>query len=289
MRTAESVVFTDWPPGARRTEHVDAQVGGVDGHLHLVGLGEHHDRGRRGVDPTLGLGHGHTLDPVGPTLVFHAGPGVGPFHHERDLVEAVAIGGVRGEDLESPSVLLGVTPVHLEEVLGEQVRLLAALGAADLDDDVATDVGILGQEHEAELVFELGRLRHGLVDLGVGEVPVLTRGVGQHLARRLEVLLGLAAAGGPRDRSASRSLWRRDASRRRAWSATTAGSPRESSTAWYSSSHAARRSGSMAPGYRRARALPPLCGERESESVDHEPGGARVRRAWPSTASRAGP
>ena len=52
--------------------------------------------------------------------------------------------GSDGEDLELPPVPLGVAPVHLEEVVGEEVRLLATFGAPDLDDDVASVVGVLG-------------------------------------------------------------------------------------------------------------------------------------------------
>ena len=46
---------------------------------------------------------------------------------------------------------LGVALVHLEQVAGEEVGLLAALGAADLDDDVAAVVGVLGQEQDLQL------------------------------------------------------------------------------------------------------------------------------------------
>ncbi len=181
-------------PRARRAEHVDPQVGRVDGHLHLVGLGKRHDGGGRGVDATLGLGDRYALHAVGPALVLHPRPGVGALDQEGDLVEAVALGGVQGQDLEAPPVPLRVTPVHLEQVPGEQVRLLASLGAADLHDDVAADVGVLGQQQEAELVLELGDLGRRLFDLGVDHVAVFARRLGQHLAGGRHVLLGLAEA-----------------------------------------------------------------------------------------------
>ena len=47
----------------------------------------------------------------------------------------------------------GVGEVHLGEVAGEQVRFLAALGAADLDDDVLAVVRV-GRQHQ---LAELGR------------------------------------------------------------------------------------------------------------------------------------
>ena len=57
----------------------------------------------------------------------------------------------------SQAVAAGVGAVHLVEVAGEQVGLLAALGAADLDDDVAPGVRI-GRHHQlAQLVVDRRR------------------------------------------------------------------------------------------------------------------------------------
>ena len=75
MRTAESVVLTDWPPGPRRAEHVDLQVVRVD--LDLVGLvdlGEDEHAGRRGVDAALRLGRRHALHAVHAALVLEVRP-----------------------------------------------------------------------------------------------------------------------------------------------------------------------------------------------------------------------
>ena len=41
-----------------------SRVGLVDAHVGLLGLGQHRDGGRAGVDPALGLGDRHPLDPV---------------------------------------------------------------------------------------------------------------------------------------------------------------------------------------------------------------------------------
>ena len=75
MRTAESVVLTDWPPGPRRAEHVDLEVVRVD--LDLVGLvdlGEDEHAGRRGVDAALRLGRRHALHAVHAALVLEVRP-----------------------------------------------------------------------------------------------------------------------------------------------------------------------------------------------------------------------
>ena len=68
IRTAESVVLTPWPPGPGDAVDVDPQVVGVDLDLGLLDLGHHQDAGRGGVDPALGLGDRHALDPVHAAL-----------------------------------------------------------------------------------------------------------------------------------------------------------------------------------------------------------------------------
>ena len=55
-RTAESVVFTDWPRGPRRRAvDVDLQVVLVDADLDVLDLGQHRDGRGGGVDAALGL------------------------------------------------------------------------------------------------------------------------------------------------------------------------------------------------------------------------------------------
>ena len=103
MRTAESVVLTDCPPGPGRAVDVDLEVARVDVHVDLVGLGQHRDRRRRGVDPALGLGDRHPLDPVGTALVLEAAPGVVALHQEDDLVQPVPVGRARREHLDLPA------------------------------------------------------------------------------------------------------------------------------------------------------------------------------------------
>ena len=69
MRTAESVVLTDWPPGPVERKVSISRSLGVDVDLDVLGLGQHGDGRGRGVDAALGLGLGDALDAVGPALV----------------------------------------------------------------------------------------------------------------------------------------------------------------------------------------------------------------------------
>ena len=121
----------------------------------LLGLGQHGDRGRRGVDATLGLGDRHPLHPVRTALVLHAGPHAvaGQTRNVISLKPPMS-DGLDAEHLELPAHAGGVAPVHLEQVAGEEVGLLAALGAADLDDDVLVVVGVAGQQQHLDLVVE---------------------------------------------------------------------------------------------------------------------------------------
>ena len=118
------------------------------------------------MDAALGLGGGYPLDPVRSALVLHAAPDAFPLDQEGHLVEAAHGRGVGPQDLELPARALGVAGVHLEQVLGEEVGLLAPLGAPDLHDHVLVVVGVAGQQQHPQLVGQPGHGRLGVVDLG---------------------------------------------------------------------------------------------------------------------------
>ena len=193
MRTAESVVLTDWPPGPGRAVDVDLEVVGVDGDLDLVRLGQHGHGGRRGVDPPLGLGDRDPLHPVGAGLVLEAEVGVGALDQEDRLVHPVLVRGVLGEDLDLPLLGRGVAQVHVVEVAGEEVGLVAALGAPDLDDHVAPVVGVLGQQQRLDALLERARpAPRSPSDLPAHELAVVARRLGR--ASRVPVARSWRAA-----------------------------------------------------------------------------------------------
>ena len=83
MRTAESVVLTDWPPGPdERLTSMRRSLLLVDLDLDLVGLGQDHDRGGRGVDPAARLGRRDALDAMDAALELEAA--VGPVAADLD-------------------------------------------------------------------------------------------------------------------------------------------------------------------------------------------------------------
>ena len=144
-----------------RPVHVDAQVVVVERDVDIVRLRQHGDRRRRRVDATLRLGDRNALHAVGPALVLHPAPDAVALEQERHLVEAAPLGGIGAEHLVLPPHPVGVPDVHVEEVLGEQVRLLASLGAADLDDHVLVVVRVAREEQHLQVLLDAGggRLR----------------------------------------------------------------------------------------------------------------------------------
>ena len=155
-------MLTDWPPGPGGAVDVDLQVLRGDLDLDLLGLGQHRDGRGRGVDPALRLGLRHPLDPVGAALELEHRVGAVAPDLEGDLLEAADLGRRLREHLGREAALLGVAGEHVEEVAGEQRRLVAAGAGADLDDHVLVVVGVALDHRQAQLVLEraqlLGRL-----------------------------------------------------------------------------------------------------------------------------------
>ena len=172
----------------RRPVDVDLEVLVVDGHLHLVGLGKHGDRGRRGVNPPLRLGDRHPLHPVDAALVLQPGPSILPADHEHHLSEPSHVRRSGPERLDDPGPGSGQALVHVVEVASEQVRLLPSLGTTDLDDDRPPGVGVARQQPDTELPFESLDLLLQAGDLELELVAFLTVGSFEEFPSRVEIL-----------------------------------------------------------------------------------------------------
>ena len=96
IRTAESVVLTDWPPGPGRALDLDPQVPVlVDLDLDLVGFGHHDDRRGRGVDPPARLGRRDPLDAVDAALELEPAVGAVAVDLDDRLLDPLDAGLVR--------------------------------------------------------------------------------------------------------------------------------------------------------------------------------------------------
>ena len=180
-------------------EDVDFEILRIDFNLIvvLVGLREHDDARRGGLDASLRFGDGDALHAVHATLVLERRPhavfgGGGSFGADRQLhvLDAAKLGGVLGLHGDGPSALFGVSGVHAQQIAGEQRGLLAAGAGLDLHDRVARVVGITWNQRGAQLL--LGRRQLAFQTLGLlGEIGVL----GSHLASRFQIVLHLLVGG----------------------------------------------------------------------------------------------
>jgi hypothetical protein len=176
---------------ARRAEDVDLEVVGIDLDIDLFGFRQDRDGRRARVDAALALGRGNSLHSVRTAFVLEPTPRVLALGDEGDVAEPAVFGRLLRQHLELHAAALGVPLVHAEEVAGPEVRLFPAFGALDLDDDVATFVGVARQQQVTDLGCEGVGARFLLGDLRLQVVAHVGLGLGtQHLARVGRVLLG---------------------------------------------------------------------------------------------------
>src|SRR3546814_17596959 len=142
-RTDTLFPYTTLFRSARRAVDVELEVLVLQRHVDLLGFGQHHHGGRRGVDPALALGDRHPLDAVHARLLVHPGPHALALQHEGDVVEAAHVGRVGAEDLELQATPPGVRLVHIEQDACEAVRSHATTGTPPPDDAVLPALGAI--------------------------------------------------------------------------------------------------------------------------------------------------
>ena len=143
------------------------------------------------MDAALRLGDRHPLHAVHATLVLEAGPCTVAPDEERDLGESAHVGVTGLERFALPAVDDGEGHVHVVEVAGEEVGLLTALGATDLNDHVAAVVRIAGQQQQPEPLLKVGDRGLQVGDLGPEFLALITFGLVNHLPRGPEVVVCL--------------------------------------------------------------------------------------------------
>ena len=168
---------------------VDAQVGLVDLDVDLLGLGKYGDGSRGGLNAALGLSLGNALDAVHAGLELHDGVDAVALDLELDGLKATGLAGAGVEHGSLPAARLAKALVHLVQIAGEDGRLVATGGGADLDDGVLVVVGVTRDEHVLNVFLELGKL--GLVFGDVHLEHLLLIGIGgivQHFLGSLDVI-----------------------------------------------------------------------------------------------------
>jgi len=157
----------------------------VDLDLDLLGLGQHGDRRRRGVDAPRRLGDRDALHAVHPALVLEGRVGALAANLEDHLFVAAVVVLVGGEDLDLEALGLRVTGVHARQFAGEDAGFVAAGAGADLDDHVFAVVRVVGQRLGADLGGELVEPLAALDELLLRKLTQLVVGLGLGVEQRL--------------------------------------------------------------------------------------------------------
>ena len=116
----------------------------------IIELGQHSNRGRRGMDATSCFGRRYTLYAVDAAFVFESAVRTIALDFDRDFFVAAdaVLGGI--EELDLPTHALCVAQVHAVEVRRKQGRLVAAFALAQFHNHRAFVVGIFGQQEQLE-------------------------------------------------------------------------------------------------------------------------------------------
>ena len=142
MRTAESVVFTDWPPGPVERYTSMRKLVGIDGDLHLLHLRQHGHGDGGGVDAARRLGHGHTLHPVDAGFVLEHAVGASALDLEDDLFQSTERRFVGRQHFDLIPQALGVFCQHAGDLEREQGGFVAPGGGTDLHDGALRVPGV---------------------------------------------------------------------------------------------------------------------------------------------------
>ena len=104
------------------------------------------------------LGHRHALHAVHAALVLQLAVDFVAADQRDHFLESADRGFAAGCDFHVPVLRFGVARVHAEDFGREQRGFVAARAGADFEHDVLFVVGILGQQQDLQLVFDLRQL-----------------------------------------------------------------------------------------------------------------------------------
>ena len=217
IRTAESVVLTLWPPGPdERYTSIFRSLGSMSTSTSSAS-GSTDTVAEDVCTRPLASVTGTRWTRCTPASCSSRVQASSPLHQVGRLVEAALL-GLRAPRRPRTSSRAGRRSARYISARSrrEEVGLLAALGAADLEDDVAALVGVARQQQGLEGHLELG-------DRGLG-ASSSRRATARGRRRCVSLNISLARCRGRRARPSSAfqallisasSLWRRDRSRRR--------------------------------------------------------------------------
>ncbi len=103
-------------------------------------------------------------------------------HGGNDFLVAAGFALACRQHLDTPSLGGGIAFIHAEKITSEQRRFRAAGSGADFDNGTALVGGVLGQQHDLDLLFKLLDPALERLQFVLGHLPhfAVGRAVGQH-------------------------------------------------------------------------------------------------------------
>ena len=122
-------------------------------------------------------------------LELHDGVDTVALDLELDGLKTAGLAGAGVEHGGLPAARLAEALVHLVQVTGENGRLVATCGGADLDDGVLVVIGVTRDEHVLDIFLELGKLVLVLGDVHLEHLLLVGIGsVTEHFFGSLDVV-----------------------------------------------------------------------------------------------------
>ena len=140
--------------GAAGAEGVPFDFTFVDDHVKGFCFRQDCDGRGRGVDTPLRLGGRHALHSVHTALVFQHAIDSFPGHGANNFLETSGSTFARTRNLQLPAFLLAELGVHSEKVAGKESRFVAPRSAAYFQNRIASVLGVVGDEHETNFLFQ---------------------------------------------------------------------------------------------------------------------------------------
>jgi len=132
------------------------------------------------VDPSLGLGFGHSLHPVRPGFELEPRIDFAPGNAGDDFLEAAVLAGALADDLDLPARAIRETRIHAEQIAGKYRRFVTPGAGADFEKHIARIARITWQKQLLQLEFERIATRRGVLYLFLGQLPDLRVRIARH-------------------------------------------------------------------------------------------------------------
>ena len=147
----------------------DANVGFRNLNVEVFYFRQYRDGDRGGMDASLRLGDGNTLNAVCSGFILQTGVSALPFDHKGDFLITADADFIFGKDLDMPAAGFRVVCVHAEQVCREQGGFITAGAGANFNDHVFGIPRIFGNQQRADLFFKLFNAGFEFIDFHLSQ------------------------------------------------------------------------------------------------------------------------